>query len=86
MTEATKKTRGRKARYDFARRRAGDVITLPDEKSRMMYLSAFINWKRGRHGMLKASSRKVDGWYEVRFEGVSPFEAEAAAMQTQGDI
>lgn len=82
----TTKTRGRKSRYDFARRRAGDVITLPDEKSRMMYLSAFINWKRGRPGTLKASSRKVENWYEVRFEGISPFEAAAAALEAQGDI
>ena len=80
MTEAQKKTRAKKSRYQFHLRRHGDVITLPDAKARVMYLSAFANWNRGRPGTLTARSRRASEGYVVTFEGISPAEANLARL------
>lgn len=72
-------SRAPKARYQFHLRRDGDVITLPDAKARVMYLSAFVNWKRDKPGTLSAKSRKVDGGYQVTFTGIAPADAGAFA-------
>lgn len=84
MTEAPKKTRAEKSRYQFHLRRDGDVISLPDAKARVMYLSAFANWIRGKSGTLTARSRKAAVGYVVIFEGISPAEANTALL-TAGD-
>ena len=55
------------------------MITLPDAKARVMYLPAFVNWKRDKPGTLKAASRRIDSEYQVTFTGISPADAGAFA-------
>jgi hypothetical protein len=73
--------RAPKTHYCFYQRRAGDVISVPDAKARMMYLSAFAKWIKGRAGSLRATSRAVGGVYQITFTGISPTEANEARLR-----
>lgn len=86
MTDTPKKPRAPKQRYEFHLRRHGDVISLPDAKARVMYLSAFSNWIRNRPGTLTARSRKADSGYVVTFDGISPAEIAMARLGAGDEI
>ena len=75
-----------KIRYEFHMRRAGDVFKVRDAKARVYYMSAFANWKRDKPGSLKVVSARVEDGYLLRFSGISPAEATAARLTSEGDI
>lgn len=79
-------TRAPKLKYQFHKRRAGDVIIAPTSRHRAYYLSAFANWKRDKPGTLKASSQKTETGYRIEFSGISPAEITAAEIGAKEDI
>ena len=85
MTEHITRARRPKIKYEFHKRRAGDVFKVRDAKARVYYMSAFANWKRGKPGTLKVNSVKTDDGYLLRFSGISPAEANEARIAAGGD-
>lgn len=86
MTDQIERQRRPKIKYEFHKRRSGDVFKVRDAKARVYYLSAFANWKKGKPGTLKVKSIRVDDGYLLRFSGISPAEAVEAELKNGGDI
>lgn len=87
MTDQIERQRRPKIKYEFHKRRSGDVFKVRDAKARTYFMSAFANWKRGKPGTLKVNSVKTDDGYLLRFSGISPTEATEAELRAdQGDI
>jgi hypothetical protein len=72
--------RRQKIKYEFHKRRSGDVFKVRDAKARVYYMSAFANWKRNRPGTLAVKSVKVEDGYLLRFSGISPAEVNTARI------
>ncbi len=79
MSEGDRKRRP-KIKYEFHKRRAGDVLKVRTAQARVYYMSAFANWKRNRPGTLAVKSVKVDDGYLLRFSGISPAEVNTARI------
>ena len=86
MSEPTPRRRRQKIKYEFHKRRSGEVFKVRDAKARAYYMSAFANWKRGKAGTLSVTSIRVEDGYLLRFSGISPAEANIARLSNKDEI
>ena len=72
-------------RYDFWKRRAGDVVNIATADDRRRMVSAFGRWNKSRLGTLKMTTRAEGSGFVAEFTGISHAEVVAARIANVKD-